>query len=86
MAALGFSRFVTKSHGEQPAIAVHREVTHLEGRAAPGPQSLPGEIQQVGRPRQAQPVIGERYREQQRRDAERGGQHVHQETQAHAPE
>jgi hypothetical protein len=73
-----------KAHAEQLGRRIGGQRAGLEGRVAAGLDGLPGHPQQVGRADEADGVERERHGQQQRREAERGREQMHQEGHQHA--
>ena len=87
MAALGLSRFVTRPMANSLRLLSHGEVADLKGRSGRR-ASTPARRDRADSvaPVKPQRVVGQGHREQERRDAERGSQHIHEETHTHPAE
>lgn len=75
-----------RAHREQPQRLLVRQRLHFERRAAARPHRLPRKVQQIGRADRAQHAARVGHAHEQRRDAERRGEHVEQVTEHHAGE
>ena len=81
---LGVQDVGHETHEEQPGRRVRGQVARLEGRARTRPQRLPRQPEQIGRAQPSQDIVGKGNGHEDRGEAGRGGEHVHQETRGDA--